>query len=125
MSNNIIILDDDEAVASALAWFFQAAGFESLIYSDVTLFLQEMQQHDPLCVFLDVRMPLLNGFEVYQKIREAKKTYPVLFLTGHASKADVDQFGDDPNAYFLTKPVKNEALLVLLQEFQSAALDRS
>ena len=75
-------------------------------------------------VLTDIRMPIINGFELYQKIREIDKNIKVRFLT--ASEINYDEFRekvaptiDDTVNYFIRKPVENQKLLNAVSELMN------
>ena len=65
-------------------------------------------------------MPTMNGFELYQKIREIDKNIKVRFLT--ASEINYDEFQQkvapttDTQNCFIKKPVENQKLLDVINE---------
>ena len=74
------------------------------------------KNHHYSLVLSDVKMPTMNGFELYQKIREIDKNIIVRFLT--ASEINYDEFKeiaaptiDDAQNCFIRKPIENQKLL--------------
>jgi CheY-like chemotaxis protein len=72
-------------------------------------------------VLSDLKMPGMNGFELYQKIREIDKNIKVRFLT--ASEINYDEFRekvaptiDDAQNCFIKKPIENQKLLNVVNE---------
>jgi CheY-like chemotaxis protein len=67
-------------------------------------------------VLTDIRMPTMNGFDLYQKIKGIDNNIKVRFLT--ASEINYDEFRkkvaptiDDAENCFITKPMANQKLL--------------
>ncbi len=69
-------------------------------------FLAQAQQL-PLAVFLDLRLPGLNGIEVLEKIRQDSrlKELPVVIMTGTGDPRDIDKCKSLGVTAFLEKPV--------------------
>ena len=72
-------------------------------------------------VLSDFKMPGMNGFELYRKIREIDKNIKVRFLT--ASEINCDEFRekvaptiDDTQNCFIKKPIENQKLLNVVNE---------
>ena len=72
-------------------------------------------------VLSDFKMPGMNGFELYQKIKEIDKNIKVRFLT--ASEINYDEFRekvastiDDTQNCFIKKPIENQKLLNVVNE---------
>ncbi|QBR13636.1 response regulator [Sphingobacterium sp. CZ-2] len=80
--------------------------------------LMEGQQFD--AILMDYRMPILNGLETIQKIKDIyesrQQATPILIL--HSSSEDQEHFGDfrhQPNCYCLAKPIISEELYRILR----------
>jgi CheY-like chemotaxis protein len=75
-------------------------------------------------VLMDVQMPVMDGHTATRKIREyeaenARKPVPIIALTAHAVKEEVDRsFAAGCNAH-LAKPIKKQTLLAALAEHLS------
>jgi DNA-binding response OmpR family regulator len=57
------------------------AGFECSSYTDSVKALLEFKLYFYDLILLDIKMPILNGFELCKKIRELDKTVQVIFIT--------------------------------------------
>ena len=74
-------------------------------------------------LLLDIRMPKMNGFELYQKIREIDSNVKICFLT--ASELFYEEYrrlGGLPRVdkeYFIQKPFKTKELIRQLNEILS------
>lgn len=108
----IHLVDDDEALRTALSRLLRAAGREVRAYASAAEFLMARNGAMRGCLLLDVRMPGgPTGLELHQALVRQGETLPVVFLTG---------FGDIPMSVqavkngafdFLTKPVRRDDLL--------------
>ncbi len=79
-----IIIDDDPLVIRLFKRFFTKAGFRVETASDGQRGLELIQQSKPDIVLLDLRLPVLDGFEVLKRIRQDEKTKqtPVVCFSG-------------------------------------------
>lgn len=109
--SEVFIVDDDPAVRTALGRLIASAGRDVRTFASGREFLDSPYPRGPGCLVLDVRLPDLDGFELYRQLREAGATLPVIFMTG---------FGDIPTSVraiksgavdFLPKPVEEDTLL--------------
>jgi FixJ family two-component response regulator len=106
------LVDDDEALRTALSRLLRAAGHEVRVYASAAEFL--MARDGPLrgCLLLDVRMPGgPTGLELHQALVRKRETLPVVFLTGHGDIPMSVQAVKNGAFDFLTKPVRREDLL--------------
>jgi len=108
----IHLVDDDEALRTALSRLLRAAGHEVRVYASAAEFL--MARHGPMrgCLLLDVRMPGgPTGLELHQALVRQGESLPVVFLTGHGDIPMSVQAVKSGAFDFLTKPVRRDDLL--------------
>jgi two-component system alkaline phosphatase synthesis response regulator PhoP len=88
MKKHILIVDDEEHLADALAHNLQFEGFSTTVAHDGEegLGLARTIQFD--LVILDIMMPKLDGLEVCRRLRATGSRVPILFLTAKAADAD-------------------------------------
>jgi two-component system alkaline phosphatase synthesis response regulator PhoP len=88
MKKHILIIDDEEHLADALAHNLQFEGFSTTNAYDGEegLRLARTMQFD--LILLDIMMPKLDGLEVCQRLRSTGSRVPILFLTAKAADAD-------------------------------------
>ncbi len=112
MKKHILIVDDEEHLADALAHNLQFEGYSTTVANDGEegLRLANTIQFD--LVILDIMMPKLDGLEVCRRLRATGSTVPILFLTAKAGDADrllgLKVGADD----YLAKPFLLEELIL-------------
>ncbi|MBD3917529.1 response regulator transcription factor [Paenibacillus sp. PR3] len=111
MRQRIFVVDDDEKITSLLRRSLAFEGYEVHIANDGQSGLKLLQQDDPDLLILDVMMPIMDGWEVCRRVREAGSNVPVLMLTAKDDIQDrvkgLDLGADD----YLIKPFALEELL--------------
>jgi DNA-binding response OmpR family regulator len=70
MAQKILIVDNEPNIVISLEFLMQQSGYKICIARDGEEALMQMAAFQPDLVLLDVMLPLRNGFEVCQKIRE-------------------------------------------------------
>ena len=100
---NILIVEDDPAIAEVIAFALRQAGFETEWVGQGKLALDRLLQHDFQCVVLDVGLPDIGGFEVCRRIRRHSDV-PILFLTAHSDEIDRVQGFELGADDYLSKP---------------------
>jgi two-component system alkaline phosphatase synthesis response regulator PhoP len=88
MKKHILIVDDEEHLADALAHNLQFEGFSTTIAYDGEEALNVARTIQFDLVILDIMMPKLDGLEVCRRLRSTGSRVPILFLTAKASDAD-------------------------------------
>lgn len=110
----ILVIEDDEDVRTVVATRLKRAGYETSTASDGKDGLRRFYGDQPDLVLLDVAMPVMDGWQVLERLREVSEV-PVLFLTAAAQERDklrgLRSGADD----YITKPFSGEELLARVE----------
>ena len=110
----VLIVEDDEDIAQALARSLRMEGYEARVAGDGVLALEEASAYVPDLVILDLGLPRLDGVEVARALREADDV-PILMLTARdaleARVQGLDSGADD----YLVKPFERQELLARMR----------
>lgn len=129
----ILIVDDEENNRSYLEALLSSEGYATLQAHDGKMALELISSHQPDLILLDAMMPVLNGFELAEQLKnnEATKVIPIIMLTAlidRTSKMRALQCGVEE---FVTKPVDRAELwirvrnLLRLKEYNDFLTDYS
>jgi DNA-binding response OmpR family regulator len=111
----ILIVDDEEELVSALAERLYLRGFQAKGVTTGEEALAHIADQPCDVVLLDVKMPGLSGLEVIKRIKEKTPSPQVILLTGHSSVQDAER-GMGLGAFdYLMKPVKIDELIRVLR----------
>lgn len=103
MSQGILLVEDDPSVLEALAYTLEQEGFEVHIAADGIAALGEFERRDPDLVILDLMLPGLDGWQLFNAFRR-QADVPVIMLTARAEETDrvagLEMGADD----YITKP---------------------
>ncbi len=110
----ILIVDDEDDITLSFKRILEIHGFEVDVFNDSTLALSKFKVNYYDIALLDIKMPYIDGFDLYKKIKEIDNNIRVCFLT--ASEAYYQQFREkDYNKLnrdlFIQKPIELEELL--------------
>jgi FixJ family two-component response regulator len=127
--SRVYIVDDDNAVRSALKLLFRTAQLDVEAFPSADAFLEDADLTQRCCVLLDIRMPGMTGTALHEELRRRSYRVPVIFITGH---------GDIPMAVdamkkgafdFIEKPFDDEQLLsqvrAALESFDAAEAEKA
>jgi two-component system alkaline phosphatase synthesis response regulator PhoP len=122
----ILIVEDDDAIATGLALNLKLAGHASVIARDGIEALREAEAEDFALILLDINLPRKNGLEVLTALRAADNVVPVVVLSardGEFDKVAALRIGADD---YVTKPFALAELLAridaVLRRSQPAAV---
>lgn len=111
----ILIIEDDSKISGFLSKGLSEAGYSVELASDGEEGSFKACQLSQDLIILDLMLPKMDGLEVLQKVRQAKKTTPVLILSAKHSIDDrvlgLQKGGDD----YLVKPFAFAELLARVQ----------
>jgi FixJ family two-component response regulator len=87
-SLKLALVDDDEAVRTALGRLLRAIGHEVRVFASA----EEYEAHAAAvdCLIVDLRLPGLNGFELRERLRHRGCLVPIVFITGDGGPAPGD-----------------------------------
>ena len=77
----ILLVDDELDTCLVYQMVLQDAGYECNSYTESVKALQEFRVNYYDLILLDIKMPVLNGFELCKKIREVDRTVHIIFIT--------------------------------------------
>lgn len=111
----VLVVDDEVAVADLLEDALSLGGYQTLRATNGMEALRLVREKSPDLLLLDINMPLMNGFEVLERLRERGNDTPVLFLTARDDRDDELhglQLGADD---YVTKPFGIDELILRVQ----------
>ena len=112
MSELILIVDDEAGVRELLGDALKIAGFSTATAADGMSALTVIREKKPDLLIIDINMPLMDGFELVERIRKNGDNTPALMLSARADRVDVTRgltLGADD---YVTKPFGLEELLL-------------
>jgi|SRR5215204_1375283 DNA-binding response OmpR family regulator len=117
MTKRILLIDDEPDITFTIKDMLEDNGFEVDSFNDPILALNSYKSNFYDLVILDIKMPNMDGFELYNKIREKDPRVKICFFTAIAMfteeiktalLASGKTFNED---YFIQKPIRIEVLI--------------
>jgi len=112
----VYIVDDDEAIRDSMSMLLETIDLPHQCFACATDFLDIYDGTQRGCLVLDIRMPVMNGLEMQQKLNDLDCLLPIIFMTGHG---DIPMAVDAMRAGaldFMRKPVREQDLLDRIQQ---------
>jgi DNA-binding response OmpR family regulator len=110
-ARNILIIDDEAGLRQTLARILHQAGWDVITASNGPEALELLAANQTDLVYLDLRLPDMNGLEILKEIRRKYASLPVILLTAYGSlQTSVEALRLGVTDYLL-KPIKPAALL--------------
>ena len=117
MTKRILLIDDELDITFTIKDILEDNGFQVESFNDPILALNYYKVSFYDLVILDIKMPKMDGFELYTKIREKDPKVKICFLTA------ITKFNEEfrkirlalgktiNEDYFIQKPVRIEVLI--------------
>ena len=117
----ILVVDDEPDNASIFTMGLEDEGFEVDMFTDSPLALSMVQagkKYDLL--ILDIQMPDMNGFDLYEEVKKIDNKVKVCFLTAFG-EGYTEEFGrrfpsSSPDVNFIRKPIRVNDLVKKVNE---------
>ncbi len=109
----VLIVDDESQIRNLLKLVLERKGYSVLTADDgrqATDVFRE-NQHDIVCVLLDLTMPHMGGEETYAELRRIREDVRVILISGYSEEELAERVEDLGFAGFLKKPVGRSVLL--------------
>jgi chemotaxis family two-component system response regulator PixG len=115
----IACVDDSVQVCQAMAQILTTAGYGFISIQDSLQALPTLLEQKPDLIFLDLVMPIANGYEICAQIRRvsALKNTPVVILTGNDGIIDRVRAKVVGASDFLAKPIEPNKVLHIVQRY--------
>lgn len=112
----VAVVDDDAAVCEAIARVLQVRGYRVAGFTRARDYLaQRNRTLQPACLLADIRMPELDGLELYRRTRSEGIEVPTIFMTGTTDLAMVVDAMKAGAADLLPKPFSAQTLYAAVE----------
>jgi FixJ family two-component response regulator len=115
VKKRILVVDDERDISNSMRLVLNNYGFDVDSFTDAIEALKNFKPDFYVLVILDIKMPEINGFELYNKFKSKDANIKTLFLT---ALGDVEAFSPTSKVYpimgerhFAKKPISNSDLL--------------
>ena len=114
----VLVVEDEAISRHSLCQVLHRSGFFSAGAANGAQALEMVRFFKPQAIIMDLRMPVLDGFETTRRLKADEHTasIPVLALTGSSELADRQQAVQAGVDDFFTKPINLDQLLLYLRQ---------
>lgn len=110
-ARRVALVDDDEDVRIAATDSLRLAGYQVDAHPGAQSFLDSLRNGYPDVLVTDLRMPGLDGLQLFERVLERDAGLPVIFITGHGDIAQAVEAMRRGAYDFLEKPYASHRLL--------------
>ena len=109
--NQVAFIDDDEVLRDANVQTLQLAGFDVMAFAAAEAALAALPASFRGVVVSDIRMPGLDGRQLFRRLKAQDEDLPVILITGHADVAEAVEALHDGVYDFVAKPYAPDRLV--------------
>jgi two-component system, NtrC family, nitrogen regulation response regulator NtrX len=111
----ILVIDDEAAIRDSLKMTLEYDGYDVSLAATGEEGVKLVEREAPDLVFLDIKMPGMDGLEVLQKLRHLTETVPFVVISGHADISTAVEATKLGAFDFIEKPLSTERVLVTVR----------
>jgi CheY-like chemotaxis protein len=123
VQTSVLVVDDEPQVVWMLQFSLEAEGFQTFAARDGRTALDELREHRPQLMLLDIMMPVMDGCSVLQEIRDLPETERprVVVVSARATLRDRAKAAELGAIAFVAKPFNVDDLLGVLNRLKKAS----
>jgi len=116
MKAKILVVDDEPAIRDTMRMILEYEGHDVLLAGSGAEALATVDRDSPDLVFLDIKMPGLDGLEVLGRLRSVHESMPVVMISAHGSATTALEAGRLGAYRFIEKPLSKDYVLDAVRE---------
>ena len=115
MKPRILVIDDEIGIRESLRMILEYEGYEMAGASGGEEGIRFVEREAPDLVFLDIKMPGMDGLEVLGRLKAIAEATPVVMISGHGTVSTAVEATKRGAFDFLEKPLETERVLVTVR----------
>lgn len=115
MKPRILVIDDEAEIRRSVRMILEYEGYEVIEASSGPEGVAMAERESPDLVFLDIKMPGMDGLDALQRIKAANETLPVVIISGHGTVSTAVEATRAGAFDFIEKPLASERVLLTIR----------
>jgi DNA-binding NtrC family response regulator len=112
---NILVVDDEEIVRDSLCSWLKEDGYQSDAVEDGFKALEMIEKKQWNVLFVDLKMPGMDGLEVIRKVKETRPEIPIIIITAYATVNTAVEAMKEGAYDYLVKPFNPEEISLIIK----------
>lgn len=114
----ILVAEDDNINFLLLEKLLKMHGFKIIRANDGVEAVRRCKENNEIdLIFMDIKMPNLNGYEAFQKIREFNTEIPIIAQTSYSFSEEIDRIKEIGFNDYLSKPLDKVKIAAILKKY--------
>jgi two-component system nitrogen regulation response regulator NtrX len=115
MKPRILVIDDEAGIRDSMRMILEYEGYECLLAATGPEGLAMAEREAPDLVFLDIKMPAMDGIEVLERLKARSDAPPVVMISGHATVSTAVEATRKGAFDFIEKPLASDRVLLTVR----------
>ncbi|MBI4476910.1 MAG: sigma-54-dependent Fis family transcriptional regulator [Acidobacteria bacterium] len=115
MRARILVIDDEAAIRDSMKMILEYEGYEFLGAPTGQDGVSAVERESPDLVFLDIKMPGMDGLEVLNRVKTGAPDLPVVMISGHGTVGTAVEAIKLGATDFIEKPLSTERILTTIR----------
>ncbi len=116
MTGRILVVDDESAIRDTMRMILEYEGYECITAGSGAEGLTAAEREAPDLVFLDIKMPGMDGLETLSRLRGMNDALPVVIVSAHGTASAALEAGRLGAFRFIEKPLSKDYVLDAIRE---------
>lgn len=104
MSKKVLIVDDEKEIRYLLEIYLKNKNYIIKTVGRSDNFMSHVEKFEPDIILLDIKMPIKDGFQCYEELKQQYKKIPILFISGTLDQDVVSRVITQDIVFFVNKP---------------------
>ena len=115
MSSQILLVDDDVDLLATFEESLSLRGYDIITAHNGNEAIEQFKEKNPCITFMDIRMPKMDGYETFSKIKEISNNAKIVFVTGHETVSKTQIARGEGLIELIEKPTVAEKIVELIK----------
>ena len=115
MASPILLVDDDIDLLATFEESLSLRGYDIVTANNAKDAIEKYKENNPCITFMDIRMPGMDGYETFSKIKEISGDAKIVFVTGHETTTKTEIARKQGLIGILEKPTDAEKIIELIK----------
>ena len=113
---NILIVDDNISLAKTMSLILKRKGYEATTAPDGLVAIKRIKERPFDLIFMDIKMPLMDGVQTYKEIKKIRPETIVIMMTAYAVENLIADALKEGAYGIIHKPLDIEKMISLIEE---------
>ncbi len=119
-SKTVLLVDDDMDVLESTQYLLMDEGFDVITAKNGEEAISEFISNKPGIIFMDIKMPIMNGFDAFYKIKKLDKNAKIVLTSSYAIDNEKFQNAKESGlSDLLNKPFDIDSMIGMIKKYAS------